>query len=320
MIRATMRHAHAQSQQPHRERGEPPTTRVAPRRTVVHKHRSGQDIAAEHHHQAFTRRTILMVGARLDAQRIARMIVDDCERVATTAAQGEVALEVHLPQLIGLLALEALIRTGMLACALLELAVTPQDLGNRARRRCDLPAVALEHLRDLAPAPGIVAVLANAQHCGFDRLAGARRAVMRAPRPISKTGPALRRVPPKPLVAFGTADAEPRAKLASVRPRSKRKLHELLPLIHDQSLPPRHRTLPRPACLAARVSPMSANAVPHVPSPYSFARGEGSGVGGFCAQRMPTEQTKKSPHPARFARHPPHRSLRSRGEGFKPAR
>jgi len=273
-----MRHAHAQSQQPHRERGEPPTTRVAPRRTVVHKHRIGQAIAAEHHHQAFARRTILMVGARLDAQRIARMIVDDCERVATTAAQGEVALEVHLPQLIGLLALEALIRTGMLACALLELAVTPQDLGNRARRRCDLPAVALEHLRDLAPAPGIVAVLANAQHCGFDRLAGARRAVMRAPRPISKTGPALRRVPPKPLVAFGTADAEPRAKLASVRPRSKRKLHELLPLIHDQSLPPRHRTLPRPACLAARVSPMSANAVPHVPSPYQGWGEQESGI------------------------------------------
>src|SRR5207245_2715914 len=33
--------------------------------------------------------------------------------------------------------------------------------------------------------------------------------------------------------------------------------------------------------------------------------GEGPGVGCTCAQRIPADQIKKTPHPARFARHPP---------------
>src|ERR1700686_5662776 len=107
------------------------------------------------------------------------MVVDHGQRIAAPAPRAEVALEVHLPQLVGLGALEALAGTGMLARALLELAVPPQNLRDRARRRHNHLSGALQHSGNLAPAPGIVAVLPNAQNLRFHRSGRALRAAMR---------------------------------------------------------------------------------------------------------------------------------------------
>src|SRR5271169_3329980 len=43
--------------------------------------------------------------------------------------------------------------------------------------------------------------------------------------------------------------------------------------------------------------------------------GRGKGWGAFLFWRRRRESHATTPHPARFARHPPRRSLRSRGEG-----
>src|ERR1700674_1736738 len=258
MIGPAMRHPHPQAHQPHTKRRVSSAAGIAPRRAIVHEHGIGQAVAPEYPSQAFARGTVLLGGASLYAQSVARMVVDHGQRMAAPAPSGEVALEVHLPELVGLLALEALIWTGMLRLPLLEPAVPAQNLCDRARRRNNRLTIAPHHMGDLAPAPGVVALFANAQNLAFHRFGRARRAAMRPTRPIGKPRPPFRRIALKPLVAFRATDAEPSTQLPLVHSRRKRKPHELLPLIHDRQLPQGHRVPPRS-------TKPSRTSVPHVP-------------------------------------------------------
>ncbi len=152
----------------------------------------------------------------------------------------------------------------------------------------------------ISAAPGVVAVLPDAQNLGLHRSCCPQRAAMRTPRAIGKSVSPFRRISLQPLVAFGAADAEPSAQLALVRSRRQRQPHELLPLIHDRQLPPGHRGSPHPA-------QHRWTSVPHVPErcppcPRSIhvggegrlpSRSEGSRGGGttICSQfaaRPPT--------------------------------
>ena len=83
----------------------------------------------------------------------ARVVVQHGQRVITYGVGGEVALEVHLPQCIGRLVLEARPRRGRLAGQRVDQAVPAQ---HRVRGTGGhLHAfVALEHVGNLASAPG----------------------------------------------------------------------------------------------------------------------------------------------------------------------
>src|SRR5229473_313135 len=210
MMRPAMRDPYSQSQQPHRECRERPTARIAPGRAIVHQHRSRKPVSPEHRHQPFTRWLILLRAAGLYRQCIARMVVNHRQWMTASTSSGEVALEIHLPELVGVLAFEALIALRMLARPLLQLAMPPQNLGDRARRWYNRSAIAHQNVRDLAPTPGIVAVRPNAQNFGFYRRCRSPRAQMRTPRTIGKAGTSFRHITSKPLVAFGTTDANRR--------------------------------------------------------------------------------------------------------------
>src|ERR1700674_289130 len=307
MVGPAVRHAHAQAHKPYRKRRERAATGITPGSAIVHEHRIGQPVTSKHRDQAFARRPILLRAAGLHAQSVTGMVVDHGQRMAAPAPGGKIALEIHLPELVGLRALKTLIRTGMLGPPLLQLAVPAQNLGDRARRRNNLLAVALQHLGDLAPAPRVVARLPNAHNLGFHRIGCAQRAAMRPTRAIDKPAPPFRRIALKPLVAFGATDAEPSAQFPLVRSRPQRKPHEILPLIHDRQLPQRHRVPPVRRNQAERVAPMSPNAVPHVPSPYrSGGEGWGGGrVGRLRANNRPPTPTaialRALAHSRRFA-------------------
>src|SRR5262245_47802079 len=108
----------------------------------------------------------LLVGAGLQAKDVTRMIIDDGQRM-TVGAVGErhVTLEVHLPQQIGSLLLEAVSRVGWRILRRLDPAVPAQDLMDRGRRR-NSPPVPLQTVHNLASPPSWMLV-ANGQHAGF---------------------------------------------------------------------------------------------------------------------------------------------------------
>src|SRR5262249_37635039 len=139
----------------------------------------------------------------LHRQGIARVIVDDRQRMAASPAGGKVPLEIHLPQLVGLFTLEALVRPRMFARPLLELPMPPQNLGNRARRRYHQLASPGQNVGDLAAAPSVVATLANSQDLRLNCRCRSVGTVMWTPRAIGKPVTAFRHIAGNPFVAFG---------------------------------------------------------------------------------------------------------------------
>ena len=81
---------------------------TAPRGAVVHEQAFGQAIDTEDGAQPFLHRPGALVGACLKANGEARVVVDDGQGMAPANAGGEVALEVHLPEVIGARMLEPL--------------------------------------------------------------------------------------------------------------------------------------------------------------------------------------------------------------------
>src|SRR5580658_1101903 len=265
MVRPAMRDADPQPHQPRREHGEGLSPGIAPRRAVVHQHRERQAVAAEQPDQARANGGVLLIAAGFQPHRIARVIVKHGERMTASPDHREMALEIHLPQLVRGAPLEAPERARMLAFVPLELVMPAQNLGDRARRRYRSIAIARHHLGDLAATPGVVAARSDAKNRRFHRVGAAARTAHRAARTIGKPGPPLRRVPLQPFVALVPADAEAPAQLAPVRPHHQGQSHKLLPLVHDRQLPPRHRVIPHTTKLGRtsvthvteRLSPMS---------------------------------------------------------------
>src|SRR4029077_20752479 len=72
-----------------------------------------------------------LVGAGRQAEREAGVIVEHGQRMAASGRYGEVALVVHLPQIVGRGPLEALEGPALLALAPIQPAMPAQDLGDR---------------------------------------------------------------------------------------------------------------------------------------------------------------------------------------------
>jgi hypothetical protein len=277
--RPTVGHPHAKPHQPDGEAGVRLMTAIAPRGTIVHQHRKRQAIAAEHGDQLPAHGRLLLIAARRNPQRIARMVIEHRQRMTAPSCQRKVAFEVHLPQLVGFGTLEASTRTRMLLTALVELAVATQDLGDRARHRHLHPTRVLQHPFDLAATPRVVALLPNPQNLRLHGNRCPRWTAQRAARAIRQPTPAFCQIPLQPLVTVTTTDAEAPAQRALVRSRRQRQPHELLTFVHDRPLPPRHRDSPCPTARGRTsvldVSERGARSVLDVPGLYTH-KGEGN--------------------------------------------
>src|ERR1700754_2095426 len=113
-------------------------------------------------------RRTLLVSASLQAQDVTRVIVNHRQRMTARAiAERHAALEVHLPQQIGSLLLEAMPWIWRRILGGPDPAVPAQDLmhGGRCRHGQASP---LQTMRNLARTPSRMLVT-NGQHLPFDR-------------------------------------------------------------------------------------------------------------------------------------------------------
>ena len=118
----------------------------------------GETIAAERGRERRLNGRTRLIRAGGQARGKARVIVDHGQRVASRPVdEWQVALEVHLPQQIGSLLLEAVAWNGRRIAARLDPLVPAQDLMHRGRYRRRSP-IARQAMRDLAGTPGRVRV------------------------------------------------------------------------------------------------------------------------------------------------------------------
>src|SRR5271168_5373686 len=135
MIRTAMGDANTEPNQPQTKGGERLRAGRAPRRAVVHQHRGRQAVAAKSLGQHRAHGLLALVGAGLEHQREARVIIEHGQRMAAGAVEGrEVALVIHLPQFVGRRALKAL-KGARRRRSLVEQTATAQDAGDSARRQ-----------------------------------------------------------------------------------------------------------------------------------------------------------------------------------------
>src|SRR5579885_1450342 len=240
MIGPAVQDIDTELEQPHAEPG-PTLRRVAPGPAIVDQDRIRQAVAPKGSLDMAARRRALLVAAGLQAERIARVIVDHRQRMAPALIpHGKAPLEVHLPEEVRSRMLEA--TAGLLAHRRAHPAVPDQDrMDGRGRRRRQ--PIHLQATPDLAPAPGRMPI-AHPQHRRLQLRPAAPRRAMRTARPVRRPVLALPRSP-QPFVAGLGADPEPPTQLTPAHSRSSRQSHKLYPLIHDRHLAPRHARLPQ---------------------------------------------------------------------------
>ena len=154
MGRAAMADADPQPQQPHRQRRPGRRQSAAPRPAVVHEHAVRQAVALEEPRETRLHGRARLVGTRLEGQQKAGVIVENSERMAPAAprAQRKMALEIHLPQLVGRRPLEPLRGAG-LGRPRPQLPMPPQDRRNRGGMEDQGRLLGGEAHGQLAPAP-----------------------------------------------------------------------------------------------------------------------------------------------------------------------
>ena len=101
MMRARVDDVDAELEQPDTEFGPSNLRASTPRHTVVDQECVRQAIAPKRPLEVLLNRLTLLIGAGLQAQGIARMVIDHGERVThLSIAQSEAPLEVHLPEVV----------------------------------------------------------------------------------------------------------------------------------------------------------------------------------------------------------------------------
>ena len=190
--------------QPQSKGGERLRPGRAPRRAVVHQHGRRQAVAAKSLGQHRAHSLFALVGAGLEHQREARVIVQHGQRMAADgcANGGEVALVIHLPQFIGRRAFKAL-KGARRRRRPVEQTATAQDAGDSARRQL-WAALDKQPSRQLASAPRTEHRAAHFDHPLLDLRRRALGRASRQARAIDKPAAALLGVAQQPLVTvFG---------------------------------------------------------------------------------------------------------------------
>ena len=211
-----------------------------PGRAVVHQHRGRQAVAAKSLGQHRAHGLVALVGAGLEHQREARVIVEHGQRMAADgcANGGEVALEVHLPEFVGRRAFKAL-KGARRRRRPVEQTAAAQDAGDSARRQL-WAALDNQPSRQLASAPRTEHRAAHFDHRLLDLRRGALGRASRPARAIDKPAAAFLGVTQQPLVTGLRRYLEAPAQLAPISSRLHRQLHKLLAQRHPGNLLPRH--------------------------------------------------------------------------------
>src|SRR5438552_7478268 len=184
-----------------------------------------QAIATESGLQSGFYSTSLLIRTSFQSDRIARVIVKHGQRMQSALPHRYVALEVHLPQIIGpgmLKAHEVLLAAAEAAD---REAMPTQDGGDGRWRRRD-KAGTPQHRGDLAPTPGGM-FAANGKNRRLDLRIRLDRRAMRPARMLRQPLIAVLAKPPQPLITRSQAHAEASAQFRHVHPSTHRQSHKL---------------------------------------------------------------------------------------------
>src|SRR5436305_265750 len=238
MVRPTVADGNSQPQQPNRQWRMLVVTITSPGRTVVHQHPFRQTITAKSGGQSFFYRGGLLIAAGLQAQRIARTIVEHSQRMtAFSVAQGKVAFEIHLPQLIRSLLCKPLIGSYYLVRRWLHPSMTTQNRMHRTLSHRTLSR-GFQRPFNLAGAPA--SLIPNHQRLPFEfRLAAARRSSW-STRLIRERVVTILSLSLAPFVSSLATDSESLAQLAEIAPLLICHPQKLLSQTHGATLLPRH--------------------------------------------------------------------------------
>ena len=154
---------------------------------------------------------------------------------------GEVALEVHLPEVVRGLGFKADESVRGAATLSQQLPTTQNRRDGAGGRDFPTPEI-LKPSTQLSPSPP--RVLSSKRHdSSLHPFANLSRRVMRASRSVTQAWRAFATEPNEPLVASLRTDPIPATQLPNVSASSSQR-DELTALIHDRRLPPRHRHPP----------------------------------------------------------------------------
>src|SRR5512135_68194 len=159
MVRSAMDYCNADPHQPYRQAG---ITKIrictAPGRSIVHEKPLWHSEPAKDHNELISNRLIPLITAGLDPYRVSRMIVQHCQRMATTVSNRHMPFKVHLPKIVGRFSFKPLPSLMFTRFSRIKQAPAPQNVCDRAWSRNSLPAEILKPFADLAPAPRTVAL------------------------------------------------------------------------------------------------------------------------------------------------------------------
>jgi hypothetical protein len=223
------------------------------------------------------------------------MVVQQGQGIATSRGHAEVALEVDLPQGVGVFVLEAMpVFAGQAGLGRDE-PVAMQDVGHGAGGGNVAHAQVGQSAGDLAPAPGGVCVAQLDD--GLLEVVRAARGRVQRPRAARGTclGDTLLRIALEQRIAGLGADAESPAQLTPIGSVLQGQFHELSLGVHQVSRLPGHRALPRAyrprKCFLCPRTPVT-----QVPGPYSEAKESDSPAGARPGQR-PTQEAAPEENP-----------------------
>ena len=204
------------------------------------------------------------------------MIVEHGQRMAASGRYGEVALIVHLPQIVGRGPLEALEGPALLALAPIQPAMPAQDLGDRRDGRHLGVSQGRQAEGDLASTPCRMRT-ADRQDSGLDGAGRAPGRAMRSARAIGQTRAAFAGIPGQPLVGRRRADPIAPAQLAQVRSLLASQANKLFAQRHDRHLRPRHGTAPQSLSQCQKCQPCLRTPVNDVSGLNTMGAGRGGG-------------------------------------------
>src|SRR5256885_7843177 len=275
MIRATMTDANAQAQQPDGQRGIGMVRVISPRRPVIHQHALRQSIATKRFPQDPLNGLARFIPAGLQTQRIARMIIQNRQGMATLPiAQAKVAFEVHLPQLIGGGLLEPLPGSVLGRNCRINAPLASQNLVNRARRGNSWLTQSLQTGLDL-PGPPSRMEVAQAHNLTLHLTAGPSRGLTRPTAAILQPGPPFGSIPLPPLVPGLPTDAKTLAQSTKIHLRLTGQLHKLLTQRHDRYLFPGHGNPPKKISMSLSMCQPCPRRLSAMSPVYTLPQGEG---------------------------------------------
>ena len=159
--------------------------------------------------------------------------------MASAALGGDVSLEVHLPQIVGLGVLESLPGLVLAALGGVHHTVAPEDGSDGAGAGSCGHAQGSEPGVELASAPGRV-LPPKRYYPLLDRRRGPFRCVVRPPRAVRQTGHAISTESGEPLISGPGADAVTAAQLSHIGLGLAGQGHELVTRRHGGHLLPGH--------------------------------------------------------------------------------